>query len=392
MSVPGVRRRNHLERCDDFSPSEYPNCCRWRRWLHSGTARVLSVVGRTEAPSRWSQVRIPDGFGDSLTTNVGGSVIHGHAMTPSDPKVTEGKIFVSLANLLIRTIAASAIVCQSSRTRHDCPLALLVNMIVDRQNTIDHSLNLPRILCLHGGGTNAKIFRAQCRVLERALKPAFRLCFAQAPFPSEPGSDVVAVYKDFGMFRAWLPWTPNDPIRESSHAVKAIEASIKHAIEVDNAKGASGEFVGLLGFSQGAKVAASLMMEQQIRATQIDHHKGNRPRYRFAVLLAGRGPLVSLTCDSIRAGSGTVSAGINSTDCCHQATINHLLHLPSIHVHGTLDPNIELHRQLLQRYCDQKTARVMEWEGGHRVPIKSRDVAQLVQEILFTARDNGIWA
>lgn len=49
------------------------------------------------------------------------------------------------------------------------------------------TLHLPRILCLHGGGTNAKIFHAQCRVLRAELKGIFRLCFAEAPFPSKPG-------------------------------------------------------------------------------------------------------------------------------------------------------------------------------------------------------------
>jgi hypothetical protein len=49
------------------------------------------------------------------------------------------------------------------------------------------TLYLPRILCLHGGGTNAKIFRAQCRVLRAELGSKFRLCFAEAPFSSQPG-------------------------------------------------------------------------------------------------------------------------------------------------------------------------------------------------------------
>jgi hypothetical protein len=42
----------------------------------------------------------------------------------------------------------------------------------------DPCLHLPRILCLHGGGSNAKIFQAQCRKLNAQLKPYFppRLC------------------------------------------------------------------------------------------------------------------------------------------------------------------------------------------------------------------------
>ena len=253
-------------------------------------------------------------------------------------------------------------------------------MIDDRLVTCcDQTLNLPRILALHGGGSNGRIFRAQCRVLERALKPAFRLCFAQAPFPSSPGSDVSTVYKDFGMYRAWLPWGPDDPSRDSKDVVKAIDASIKRAIEVDNNKGATGEFVGLLGFSQGAKICASLLQDAQNGARMTRKAAG----FRFAVLLAGRGPLVSLTPEPITTPDSTEAIG--------NLTATSRLKM-TLHLHGTSDPGLELHRQLLHESCDQNSARVMEWEGGHRIPIKTRDVSRLVTEIFQLARDNGVRA
>jgi predicted esterase len=51
--------------------------------------------------------------------------------------------------------------------------------------------------------------------------------------------------------------------------------------------------MGLLGFSQGAKIYASLLFQQQVVTEKmgIDQAKTN---YRFAILLAGRGPVVSL--------------------------------------------------------------------------------------------------
>ncbi|KAH1600297.1 hypothetical protein KXW91_008005 [Aspergillus fumigatus] len=53
------------------------------------------------------------------------------------------------------------------------------------------TLHLPRLLCLHGGGTNARIFRMQCRVLEKHLGRTFRLVYAQGPFTVvQPGPDV----------------------------------------------------------------------------------------------------------------------------------------------------------------------------------------------------------
>lgn len=139
-------------------------------------------------------------------------------------------------------------------------------MGIETLGSDDLTLHLPRILCLHGGGTNARIFRAQRRVLERALRPTFRLCFAEAPFPSQAGPDVASVYKDFGPFRAWLSQSPEDPKRDVKQAAEQIGMSLRNAMDEDDRKGATGEWVALLGSSQGAKVYASLLFSQQLRA------------------------------------------------------------------------------------------------------------------------------
>ncbi|KAK2014994.1 hypothetical protein LZ32DRAFT_512668, partial [Colletotrichum eremochloae] len=47
------------------------------------------------------------------------------------------------------------------------------------------TLALPRIFCLHGCGTNAAIFWAQCRAAILALKPHFRLVFTNGPLLSD---------------------------------------------------------------------------------------------------------------------------------------------------------------------------------------------------------------
>jgi hypothetical protein len=70
-------------------------------------------------------------------------------------------------------------------------------------------LGLPRILCLHGGGTNARIFRAQCCALINQLRHEFRLVFAQAPFNSEAGPDVLSVYSEWDHSAAGFAGTPS---------------------------------------------------------------------------------------------------------------------------------------------------------------------------------------
>ena len=255
----------------------------------------------------------------------------------------------------------------------------------------DQALHLPRILCLHGGGTNARVFRAQCRVLRTELKHRFRLCFAEAPFSSQPGPDVVSAYKEWGPFRRWLRSGPDQPKIDPKTAVSMIDRSLSAAMREDDNKGATGEWVGLLGFSQGAKMCASLLLRQQKRAEKLGRHRAGS-NFRFAVLIAGRGPLVSLDPDVFMnpalADASQIGLSVYpGRDCLEKR--EHVLHLPTIHVHGLRDPGLQLHRALREQYCEEG-ARLTEWEGEHRMPIKSKDVVAVVQQIFSVARQQGV--
>ena len=265
-------------------------------------------------------------------------------------------------------------------------------MIFGASEADESTLSLPRILCLHGGGTNAKIFRAQCRIIERELQSTFRLCFAQAPFPATAGPDVTAVYSDFGPFRAWLRWRPEDPERDRETALEQIEQSLRIAMDEDDEKGATGEWAALLGFSQGAKMCVSLLFSQQADTESFVKHK-SWPNFRFAVVLAGRGPLVALTSDELEIPglvdpSSMSPVGVPDEQEFKKA--GHSLRIPTIHVHGMKDPGLELHRKMLRLYCDESQVKLIEWDGEHRVPIKTKDVTIIVEEILSMARDTGI--
>ncbi|KAL3426673.1 citrinin biosynthesis oxidoreductase [Phlyctema vagabunda] len=255
----------------------------------------------------------------------------------------------------------------------------------------DPTLDLPRILCLHGGGTNSTIFRLQCRVLSHMLKSTFRLVYAQAPYPSRAGPDVLSVYKDYGPFRAWLRWDARDAEVDAKSAAAEIRKSLTDAMSDDDSLGATGEWVGLLGFSQGAKIAASLMFSQQILSDSLDYNAPVWPNFRFAVLMAGRGPLVWLLPE-LPMPIGMVDAAHLSTSPVERYPENaeNILRLPTIHVHGLQDPNIALHRELLDSYCDYRSTRLIEWDGNHRLPIKTKDVSRVVDQIMSVAKQTGV--
>ena len=255
----------------------------------------------------------------------------------------------------------------------------------------DHSLHLPRILCLHGGGSNARIFRAQCRALRAELSHAFRFVFADAPFPSEPGPDVTSVFKNFGPYRRWLRSGPHQSYIPAREAVEKLEDALTMAMNESDCQGATGEWVGVIGFSQGAKMAASLLLRQQVHSAKLG--KIFAPfNFRFAVLIAGRAPLVSLDPYLLSdpalldASQFTMEQMPGFATKCKEENI---LRLPTIHVHGLKDPGLHLHQALLSDYCSEE-ARLVEWDGQHRVPIKTKDVLPVVDAILDIAQATGV--
>ena len=266
----------------------------------------------------------------------------------------------------------------------------------------DPTLTLPRILCLHGGGTNARIFRMQCRVLESTLSSTFRLVYAEAPFPSQPGSDVTSVYKRHGPFKSWLRITSSDIAHEPQHIIDRINTAIATAMTTDSKSGATGEWVALLGFSQGAKLAASILFTQQTMQLRAGPNAIIWPNFRFAVLMAGRGPLVWLLPEQSAASStyplsmhpGLVAASspsIGGDDpYLPLDSDGHILQIPTIHVHGLQDPGLKLHRALMSNYCGKALTSVLEWDGAHRIPIKRKDVDAVAQEIYTLAQVTGV--
>lgn len=77
----------------------------------------------------------------------------------------------------------------------------------------------------------------------------------------------------------------------------------------------------MLGFSQAARSAASLLFQERLGGTRLVEVYGEII-FRFAVLFAGRGPMISVHVDAIMSVSSAV------------------LSLPTIHIHGQRDVRI----------------------------------------------------
>ncbi|KAJ5617640.1 hypothetical protein N7537_002754 [Penicillium hordei] len=77
-------------------------------------------------------------------------------------------------------------------------------------------------------------------------------------------TDVTAAYKDYGPFKAWLRVHAQDSILNGYEIAGGIKDSLFAAQLEDDKCGAIKEWVGLLGFSQGANLAASILANQQV--------------------------------------------------------------------------------------------------------------------------------
>lgn len=255
-------------------------------------------------------------------------------------------------------------------------------------------LSLPRILCLHGASVNAQVFRIQCRAIIASLKDKFRFVFADAPAEAPADETVVAVFGEFAPFYRWLRWKPEHQEMDAQTASRNIVNQLKKAMDEDRG---TGEWVGLLAFSQGGVVAASLLWSQE----HIED-EAKRPlpgvHFRFAVVISSPGPVFFID------ESGTLPKPRHLPSANERVDLfldwpeegasdeSHIIKTPMLHVHGLQDPALLSHRRLYKLYSKNGTAKLMEWDGGHRLPIKTNDVERLVSGIRALAEQVGLEA
>ena len=207
------------------------------------------------------------------------------------------------------------------------------------------------------------------------------------------------MYANLGPYRRWLRWLPHHKAIDSNLAIDKIWFQLRAAMDEDTAQGADGPWVGLMGFSQGAKLSACLLFDQQMRmeAAQQGDIKVLEPAttWKFGVLLAGGAPLISLSEHSARCkylvNAADISEGFENIPPLNEAeedTQKHMLRIPTVHVHGLKDPGIHAFRLLLNG-MDKDTVTLVEWDGNHRVPVSTVEVDKIVEAVMNVARKTG---
>lgn len=187
------------------------------------------------------------------------------------------------------------------------------------------------LISLHGFTMNAAGLKHMMADLEPRLEPAVDLVYPDAPHPASDDS-VAAIAQLMGGFRPKPPnlqwWNASDD-GKTYVGWEATRDRLARELEAHPR-------AGLLGFSQGAAVAAALAAASS---------RGQFPPLRFVIAIAGFVP--------------------RATDI--EPLFTPPLQLPSLHVWGLAD-GMSKHSPLLVERFDPAQRQVITWPGRHIVP------------------------
>ncbi|KAL8674453.1 MAG: hypothetical protein Q9168_001118 [Polycauliona sp. 1 TL-2023] len=217
--------------------------------------------------------------------------------------------------------------------------------------------NLPCLLCLHGGGTSAHIFAIQLGRLQRALSKHFRFVFVDGPFECPAGPGVLPFFEGMGPYRRWIN---KDGCDEDK-----VRPLLRQRMADDG-----GTFVGVLGFSQGARLALGLLHEKQQNRPDAFH------RFGFGVFICGTYPPLGLS-SSLFPVTPTAQFESQYWEQQHERILN----IPTVHVMGSKDPFLYKSR-LLARCSEPASTTVMEFAMGHALPAVAADTQRLANKVV----------
>lgn len=225
---------------------------------------------------------------------------------------------------------------------------------------------------LHGGGSNATVFKIQARRLIWNLSKQFRFVFAEAPIEGTPGFGMLPVFASCAPFYRWVSRRfvagESDVEATAGHEVHQVDERIRTIMDQN---GGVESFKGVIGFSQGARLVAGLLLRQKIQERarargdgiddSLDWH------FSFGVMIGGPFPPIAL------------AEHVNVAD------YELLREMPTVHAWGR-DDHVKPGCEELRKACDSDVCFHMEFDGGHHLPLKdveAKDLCDLINAAWF---------
>ncbi|KAJ5827161.1 hypothetical protein N7447_003924 [Penicillium robsamsonii] len=240
-----------------------------------------------------------------------------------------------------------------------------------------------KFLCLPGGYCNAKCFKTQLGPFCDALASN-----GNASFYYTQGTTEVSIPQEFAGFFGPPPHytfmdieghlahinmrdfpkrdTPEETIKAATQAAgdptfTSIPKVMDRLIGILDSED---DIDGVIGFSEGAQIAASLLLEEQRREREL----GRMPRIKCAIFFSGWPPVHPVT-----------GRFVTAEDYDEEP-----ITIPTCHAVGALDPFID-GSMALYNMCDPDKADLFDHGAGHLIPRDKQvteEVAMVVHEMI----------
>lgn len=159
--------------------------------------------------------------------------------------------------------------------------------------------------------------------------------------------------------------TPEDTMRELmseglSTSYKSFHRALDYLVDIMQK---DGPFDGIIGYSEGATVASTLLLHEQSRLRK----KGIKPMFKYAIFFAGWPPVDPEAHWVVLSDESEV-----------------MITIPTCHIIGSLDPY--LHGSMaLYNVCDPDTAYLFDHAKGHTIP-RDKDTVKELGNVIRTAK------
>ncbi|KAI1179864.1 serine hydrolase FSH [Nemania sp. FL0916] len=193
-------------------------------------------------------------------------------------------------------------------------------------------------LCLHGMGTNSKVFESQTAALRYALGDHHTYEFVEGVMKTEIAPDLKGIFSENDQYFQYFD-------------VDDAPSCRKAASDLEHFIAAEGPFDGVLAFSQGAALAATLMAQRWQRDPVAE---AADPIFKCAIFFGA-----GLPCDPASL-QGEHPQGLSAK--LH----GEVIHVPTTHVWGQKDPSP--YPPMLADLCKSELRQVYIHEGGHGIP------------------------
>ncbi|PYH57082.1 uncharacterized protein BO96DRAFT_474474 [Aspergillus niger CBS 101883] len=243
-----------------------------------------------------------------------------------------------------------------------------------------------KILCLHGYGTGPNILRYQLSGLMRDADPSWEFHFLSAEVECPPAPDIGSTFPP-----PYYCWTRSF----DAGSIDAAHALIEEAIDEH------GPFDGVLGFSQGAAISVSFLLEHKTA------YPDEPPPFRFAILYSPTipcaadeaycrsvlGTLSSVDQQRLRSGKDkeitqlpepvrSVTESLLIPCALHPDVVPTRISIPSLHLRGKNDvPGLDECGLLVECLCDSNTRRPIIHSAGHDIPRSGPELKQMLSAV-----------